>query len=123
MKHPWNEGIGKGKISEQLGWVCVGGFEDQPELNIAIFSDREHGACEMYQPRIPNPTTPERDETHEYPLKPARKGVEMKYRLTYRQLEAIWEAKKAAIQQAGVTAEQMPEIAKRLSKALEKPLT
>ncbi len=56
MCHPWNGGgkfdklnIGRGRISEQMGWACVG-----PEISEgvrAIFSDKEHGMCEMHERR------------------------------------------------------------------------
>jgi hypothetical protein len=45
--HPWNESIGKGRISDRLGWVCLG-FVDEGK-NAGIFSEREHGMCELFE--------------------------------------------------------------------------
>jgi len=40
--------IGKGPISEQMGWVCHIKFEEEEKY---VFFDREHGMCELWQER------------------------------------------------------------------------
>lgn len=43
-KHPFNKGIAKGEVTEQLGYVCL-----NPDFApTTIFLDREHGMCEMF---------------------------------------------------------------------------
>lgn len=46
MKHPWNEGAGKGRITETMGYGCR-----PPEFasRTIIFFDRQHGLCEMHE--------------------------------------------------------------------------
>jgi hypothetical protein len=44
-KHPWNEGNAKGPISEKIGYVCT------VDTEAFIYSDREHGECEMFIPK------------------------------------------------------------------------
>mgnify|MGYP006300938833 CR=1 FL=1 len=44
--------FGKGRISEQCGWVCL-----NPEIcnnGSAIFFDNEHGMCECHAPKTIN---------------------------------------------------------------------
>lgn len=43
-KHPANKDIGKGSISEQMGYVCSYPLKE----NTSIFFDHEHGMCEMH---------------------------------------------------------------------------
>lgn len=44
VKHPWNKlELFKGRISEQIAWVCT-----TPELESAIVSEREHSCCEVH---------------------------------------------------------------------------
>lgn len=49
--HPWNEKIGKGRISERLGWGCLG-FRESENYNVAIFSESEHGSCELFKAKL-----------------------------------------------------------------------
>lgn len=51
MKHPANKDIGKGPISEEMGYVCITPFDDGSNLGKAIFFDGEHGMCEMHVPK------------------------------------------------------------------------
>ena len=51
MCHPWNKKFGKGQISKPCGWVCIGIFEDESNKGMGIFSDREHGLCELFLKR------------------------------------------------------------------------
>lgn len=48
--HPWNDKIGKGKMSDQLGYVCLLftelGFNDG--TNKVQFMDRNTGTCECH---------------------------------------------------------------------------
>jgi len=48
MKHPMNISFGKGAMSEQCGYVCTVGFPEDGINDQAIYSDREHGMCEMH---------------------------------------------------------------------------
>jgi hypothetical protein len=45
--HPWNQSIGKGSISDRMGWVCL----EFKEENIGVFSDTEHGMRELFEER------------------------------------------------------------------------
>lgn len=45
-KHPWNKDIGKGPVSEYMGFVCVLNFGDDDRM--ATFFDREHSYCECH---------------------------------------------------------------------------
>ena len=51
MCHPWNKDFGKGSISELCGYVCAVQFEDGSNANTAIFMDRQHGMCELHEPK------------------------------------------------------------------------
>lgn len=51
MCHPSNKDIGVGSISKQMGWICTTPFDDYSNAGNAIFSEREHGMCEMYAPQ------------------------------------------------------------------------
>ena len=46
-KHPWNEGMAKGKISELLGYGCSV-FNEMDKNQAIIFYDNPHGECEMF---------------------------------------------------------------------------
>jgi hypothetical protein len=48
--HPWNKEFGKGEINKSCGFVCAG-FLAVGE-NIALFSDRKHGFCELHTSKI-----------------------------------------------------------------------
>lgn len=45
--------FGRGAISEQCGWVCLlfTKLGEKDSKDIGIFSDREHGMCEMHCPK------------------------------------------------------------------------
>jgi hypothetical protein len=43
--HPKNESIGKGSISDRLGWACLAFTEE----NVGIFSEQEHGVCALFK--------------------------------------------------------------------------
>lgn len=43
--HPWNESIGKGKMSDKLGYVCLLFKEDN---KLSIFMDNDKGSCECH---------------------------------------------------------------------------
>ena len=51
MKHPMNKDFGKGSIMEQCGYVCTTPFDDGSNAGNGIFSDRQHGMCEMHEPK------------------------------------------------------------------------
>jgi hypothetical protein len=45
--------IGQGSINQQLAWGCAA-FDENPELSgdnerVIIYSDRQHGMCEMHE--------------------------------------------------------------------------
>ena len=51
VKHPWNDGAGKGRITESMGYGCASpeftvGFEGRPTV---IFFDSGHDLCEMHE--------------------------------------------------------------------------
>ena len=48
MKHPHNKEFGKGSILDKCGWVCVARFGDETGQKSGIFSDKEHGMCELH---------------------------------------------------------------------------
>ena len=52
-KHPWNEGEGKGNVSEVMGYACTVALTAYNEPH-ATFFDGNHGFCELHSP------TPER---------------------------------------------------------------
>ena len=51
MKHPSNKYIGKGQISEPLGFVCNVTF-DCSTIGQAYFMEQEHGICELYTEKL-----------------------------------------------------------------------
>jgi len=51
MKHPWNKGEGKGRMSEVMGYGCL-------KVEEAIFFEKEHGMCECYDAATPKPSAP-----------------------------------------------------------------
>lgn len=48
-KHPSNQSFGKGSIMDSCGWVCLN--PEVTESILAIYSDKEHGLCELYYPK------------------------------------------------------------------------
>lgn len=50
LKHPWNHGDGKGRITERMGFGCQIP-EMQEGQTSAVFFDAEHGMCEMHDLR------------------------------------------------------------------------
>ena len=53
MKHPLNKEVGRGSISEVLGYCC-----HAPEIDDAVFFEQEHGICEMFEDK--NKWTPKK---------------------------------------------------------------
>jgi hypothetical protein len=49
--HPWNERIGKGQMSEQLGFVCTLFALSEGKL---IFSEKDDDVCECHTPKEQN---------------------------------------------------------------------
>jgi hypothetical protein len=47
--HPWNQVLGKGAMTETLGWVCLLFKED---IKVGIFSENKHGSCECFTEKI-----------------------------------------------------------------------
>lgn len=47
MKHPFNKDVGKGAMSEQMGYSCIGFFSVGER--IAHFFENEHGMCELFK--------------------------------------------------------------------------
>ena len=47
MKHPWNKTIGKGRISEKLGYVCTVPLAIAE--GFAVFFDEDFGGCELHE--------------------------------------------------------------------------
>lgn len=63
MKHPWNNVVGKGQCTEQMGFVCV--LPDELEENHEyIYFESEHGYCELHMWRkyIPDFVKNERND-------------------------------------------------------------
>ena len=54
-KHPWNEGIGKGSISERMGFGCILPLQNDLRISrgggIITYSDTNEGSCEMFTPK------------------------------------------------------------------------
>ena len=48
VKHPWNESIGKGPISEQMGYACTGFFSVGEMVATFFDINHEHGMCELH---------------------------------------------------------------------------
>jgi hypothetical protein len=48
MRHPQNQLIGKGQISEVLGWLCTYQHMDGSNKDQFIFFEDKHGMCETY---------------------------------------------------------------------------
>ena len=48
--HPWNNTIGKGRISDKLGYVCIVQVEeaDDIEYKVGIFRDTDTSGCELH---------------------------------------------------------------------------
>jgi hypothetical protein len=52
MKHPWNtSSLGKGSITEHMGFICTATFEDGSSEGEATFFEFEHGSCEHHSPK------------------------------------------------------------------------
>jgi hypothetical protein len=47
--HPDNVAVGKGSLSEQLGWGCLGFVDGTEDFQVCVFSESQHGMCELYQ--------------------------------------------------------------------------
>jgi hypothetical protein len=50
-KHPWNSGEAKGSVLDTLAYACAcPEFELENGKKTIIYSEEEHGMCEMWQP-------------------------------------------------------------------------
>lgn len=50
LKHPWNNGAGKGRISETMGYACAPpDFVTETGEKQGVFFDHAHGLCEMHE--------------------------------------------------------------------------
>jgi hypothetical protein len=47
--YPANKKIGKGDISEVMGYVCLAMISEEEKYPIAIFTESRHGICEMHK--------------------------------------------------------------------------
>ena len=47
MKHPFNKEVGKGRMSEAMGYACIGFFSLGEK--VAHFFENEHGMCELFK--------------------------------------------------------------------------
>lgn len=55
MKHPWNNGEARGRITEVFGSLCaVPDMVSEEGRRQAVFFDGGHGMCEMHEFRAPN---------------------------------------------------------------------
>jgi len=55
MKHPWNKGEARGRITEIFGALCaVPDMVSEEGRRQAVFFDGGHGMCEMHEFRAPN---------------------------------------------------------------------
>ncbi len=54
VKHPWNKDLGKGRISEQMGFACIGFFSCGEKVATFFDMNHKHGMCELYQPKLNN---------------------------------------------------------------------
>jgi len=51
-KHPGNKTIGKGQITETMGYVCIAKLDPIPEpIRQGVFLDHQHSYCELWKPR------------------------------------------------------------------------
>lgn len=49
VKHPWNSGAGKGRVTETMGYGCEPpDFQREDGTREVIFFDGGHGLCEMH---------------------------------------------------------------------------
>lgn len=46
-KHPINKDLGRGRISERMGYACM--VPKAIESNFITFFDGEHGMCELWE--------------------------------------------------------------------------
>lgn len=49
-RHPSNKEPFRGAINDEFGYVCFA-----PEFDVAVFFDRKHGICEMFEPKLNDP--------------------------------------------------------------------
>lgn len=59
MCHPWNGAyvldkikFGRGPVSQQCGWVCIGNIQDRDTVGDVVFMDTQHGMCELWEEKI-----------------------------------------------------------------------
>ena len=45
--HPWNKAIGRGSMTEIMGWACLV-FLNDSEAGAGVFMDRGHGMRELF---------------------------------------------------------------------------
>ena len=58
MKHPWNNGEARGRITEVFGSLCaVPDMVSEKGRRQAVFFDGGHGMCEMHEFRAHNATS------------------------------------------------------------------
>lgn len=48
-KHPYNNEVGLGRMSDKMGYACIGFFSVNEK--VAHFFEKEHGMCELFQPK------------------------------------------------------------------------
>lgn len=46
--HPMNKTIGRGQMTQQLGYACTAVYEDRSNEGKIIFLESEHGMCELH---------------------------------------------------------------------------
>ena len=54
MCHPSNKTFGNGSIKEQCGYICNVTYEDNSNIGEVLFSDNQHGMCELWWPKANN---------------------------------------------------------------------
>lgn len=54
MKHPWNDGAAKGRVTEVFGALCAVPDMSEEGRRTAVFFDSGHGKCEMHEFKTPN---------------------------------------------------------------------
>ena len=53
-KHPWNKGVGKGRVTDIMGYGCAVAYIELQEVKPPIiFMDRRDGMCEMHEFKEP----------------------------------------------------------------------
>lgn len=48
--HPWNKDVGKGSMTEQMGFACIGFFSVGEKIATFFDMNHEHGMCELHSP-------------------------------------------------------------------------